>query len=802
MQEGWLWERRPGRLYGSTWKRRWCEVNGGRLRVYDANKAREVATIHIRAETTLCDRLTEDEVRRVGRAPQAGEAAVYFRLVDRVGGRSLDFAAESEADAARWIAAITPTPVGDLLSFDVPGPVQPPPPLRPSLSQPPPPQPPQPARQPSEPVLATGRVLATVAHAWEANEPWQIDADAEEVVEVLGGPDQDGWVEVRSPRRGGSGAIPASYLASTAPDAPGAAAEAWERATETAARPPRPEAAESDQHERVAQEYIDARQRWGDPQAHMSEGERVQLSDRSSEASSSRDRPLRVLAVTLNCSDALPRTVELRAFLRHGRVARRGARDVLADVVAVTLQDVGRCAPILVAMIEAHLSQHERVPNACIKYLSTSRPMRRPERMFLLVFRRRDVEVSDATHGPVIDGGLIKGACCAALTCAVADKSYRLAFIGCHLVTGMLERLNDALRKILDAFQSLLSSEAVVFMFGDLNYRINRTYDDALKDADAWATVVRLANERSIPRLAALDGLTRQPQVNIDACGLAAFWTPALNFLPTSPVRYIEQVKLHRFGPTLFKKIEYKIPVLGYTDRVLFRPGSNTDVTCVAHESVPAVTSSDHKSVSAAFEISAGFGIVHGDIVDLATSGSDEPPPAAPARPGAAGPIQHAHIAQEIDARRRWGDPQAHIPEGERVDRLSDDNVHQRSTWTRSRPSASAPATTPPPAPPPAPQSQKNQEHAALIADVQWTNVYAAKGVDGVTHSDLLMTRRHYRELAEGHERDLVHELRDYEASGGDLDAIRRHIDDAASVRAWDMFLTNYKRFLRTGDAS
>ena len=115
MQEGWLWERHPGLLYFSgtrpaaaPWIRRWCKVNGRRLRVYDANRAREVATIHIRAETTLIDRLTEDEVRRVGRAPQAGDAAVYFRLVDRVGGRSPDFAAESEADAARWIAAITP----------------------------------------------------------------------------------------------------------------------------------------------------------------------------------------------------------------------------------------------------------------------------------------------------------------------------------------------------------------------------------------------------------------------------------------------------------------------------------------------------------------------------------------------------------------------------------------------------------------------------------------------------------------------------------------------------------------------
>ena len=53
-------------------------------------------------------------------------------------------------------------------------------------------------------------------------------------------------------------------------------------------------------------------------------------------------------------------------------------------------------------------------------------------------------------------------------------------------------------------------------------------------------------------------------------------------------------------------------------------------------------------------------------------------------------------------------------------------------------------------------------------------------------------------ERAKGHERDLVHELRDYETSGGDLDAIRQHIDDAASARVWDMFLTNYKCFVRT----
>ena len=88
-----------------------------------------------------------------------------------------------------------------------------------------------------------------------------------------------------------------------------------------------------------------------------------------------------------------------------------------------------------------------------------------------------------------------------------------------------------------------------------------------------------------------------------------------------------------------------------------------------------------------------------------------------------------------------------------------------------------------------------------MIATVQWENLYASRGVDGVTrHSDSLLTRRKYSELAEGHERDLVHELRDYEEGGGDLDAIREHIDDAASARVWDMFLTHYRSFLRTGD--
>jgi hypothetical protein len=115
-------------------------------------------------------------------------------------------------------------------------------------------------------------------------------------------------------------------------------------------------------------------------------------------------------------------------------------------------------------------------------------------------------------------------------------------------------------------------------------------------------------------------------------------------------------------------------------------------------------------------------------------------------------------------------------------------------------PQANVPVPAAPAPAAPAPQSQKDEDHAALIATVSWENLYASRGVDGVTrHSESLLTRRKYSELAEGHERDLVHELRDYEEGGGDLDAIREHIDDAASARVWDMFLAHYMCFLRSG---
>ena len=87
---------------------------------------------------------------------------------------------------------------------------------------------------------------------------------------------------------------------------------------------------------------------------------------------------------------------------------------------------------------------------------------------------------------------------------------------------------------------------------------------------------------------------------------------------------------------------------------------------------------------------------------------------------------------------------------------------------------------------------------------MQWKNVYAATGVGPQSPSLRGPAwpwglRRGTSKRAKGHERDLVIQLRDYEANGGDLDAIRQHIDDAASVRVWDMFLANYKCFSRTG---
>jgi len=98
-------------------------------------------------------------------------------------------------------------------------------------------------------------------------------------------------------------------------------------------------------------------------------------------------------------------------------------------------------------------------------------------------------------------------------------------------------------------------------------------------------------------------------------------------------------------------------------------------------------------------------------------------------------------------------------------------------------------------------QSQKNKEHAALIADVNWRNLYAATSVEGLTrHSGSLLTCRRYSDLTESHERDIVHELHDYEANGGNINTIYQNINDAASARVWNMFLTNYKSFLRNRD--
>ena len=102
---------------------------------------------------------------------------------------------------------------------------------------------------------------------------------------------------------------------------------------------------------------------------------------------------------------------------------------------------------------------------------------------------------------------------------------------------------------------------------------------------------------------------------------------------------------------------------------------------------------------------------------------------------------------------------------------------------------------------------QPAKDHAARIANMQWKMVYASRKRAVGRQSPSLRgpawpwgLRRGTSKRAKGHERDLVIQLRDYEANGGDLDAIRQHIDDAASARVWDMFLANYKCFSRTGD--
>ena len=214
----------------------WFELADGRWNLYEPPRhgirGRLEDSIAVQRGRTRGERLAPEEIRAV-RGAAIGPGAVYFRVDNGSYGRvSTCFAAETEAEAERWFAAFRSG--GDLLDLDmpVPGPVPPPPPggggglravsvppLRPPVYTGTLPTPvPWPPRQPSEPVLATNRVLATVAHAWEAKESWQLTCEEGEIVEVERGRDSDGWVEVYSPRNGGRGAIPASYLASTRSD--------------------------------------------------------------------------------------------------------------------------------------------------------------------------------------------------------------------------------------------------------------------------------------------------------------------------------------------------------------------------------------------------------------------------------------------------------------------------------------------------------------------------------------------------------------------------------------------------------
>ena len=171
--DGWLWQRRKGRLYGHGWVRCWFELADGRWNLYEPPRhgirGRLEDSTAVQRGRTRGERLAPEEIRAVRRAA-IGPGAVYFRVDNGIWTDSTCFAAETEAEAERWFAAFRSG--GDLLDLDVPapGPVPPPSPppppmLQPSSSVPTLGRPPQPPRQPSEPVLATNRVLATVVHA-------------------------------------------------------------------------------------------------------------------------------------------------------------------------------------------------------------------------------------------------------------------------------------------------------------------------------------------------------------------------------------------------------------------------------------------------------------------------------------------------------------------------------------------------------------------------------------------------------------------------------------------------------------
>eukprot|EP01102_Stenamoeba_stenopodia_P002821 TRINITY_DN1268_c0_g2_i8.p1 TRINITY_DN1268_c0_g2~~TRINITY_DN1268_c0_g2_i8.p1 ORF type:complete len:777 (-),score=178.74 TRINITY_DN1268_c0_g2_i8:51-2381(-) len=176
-----------------------------------------------------------------------------------------------------------------------------------------------------------------------------------------------------------------------------------------------------------------------------------------------------------------------------------------------------------------------------------------------------------------------------------------LCFVNCHLAAGQ-DKINDRNDNVKDIFNSLTLGEggdmcmssAYFFWFGDLNYRINLSYEVG----------VQQAYDRNIDSLVQQDQLVHLMAANKV---LSDFKEPRISFPPT--YRY-------RRGCRKYSVEKSRVP--SYCDRILVWSNANCDPPVLSfYNSVDSVMTSDHSPVHAAYNIPTKLYVVPKSFIPM-----------------------------------------------------------------------------------------------------------------------------------------------------------------------------------------
>lgn len=130
----------------------------------------------------------------------------------------------------------------------------------------------------------------------------------------------------------------------------------------------------------------------------------------------------------------------------------------------------------------------------------------------------------------------------------------------------------------------------VTFWFGDLNFRLERPYEETV------GIVREIKRQSDKATSAAYEILTQRDQLVLALKKKAAFHgfteSSKITFAPT--FKYVPETDE-------FDTQCQRVP--SYTDRILYRTKRPHTVTCFSYNSVPQVRSSDHRPVFAVFEV-------------------------------------------------------------------------------------------------------------------------------------------------------------------------------------------------------